>query len=162
MILVTVGSSGFNRVVRLADELRGEGRISSRLVVQGGRITYQPEHADDFFRFTSWERINELNRQAECVISHAGAGCILTALQYGTPFIAVPRLKELGEHNNNHQLEIAKKLESDGKILVANDKQELLACLKKIEGGWKPKAGSKASGLVSDIESYVERCCGAV
>jgi UDP-N-acetylglucosamine transferase subunit ALG13 len=156
MMLVTVGSSGFNRVVRLADELKGEGRIRGRLVVQGGRITYKPRHADEFFRFTSWERINELNREARCVISHAGAGCILTALQYGTPFIAVPRLKELGEHNNDHQMEIARTLEGAGKVLVANDKSELEKCLKLVYRGWKPVTEKTGSDLVSGIERFVE------
>jgi len=155
MILVTVGSSGFNRVVRLADELRGEGKIKDRLVVQAGRITYEPKHADECFRFTSWERINGLNKEARCVISHAGAGCILTALQYKTPFIAVPRLKELGEHNNDHQMEIASTLEGSGKILVANDKAGLNECLKRVYSGWKPETDKSGSGLVSDIERYV-------
>jgi UDP-N-acetylglucosamine transferase subunit ALG13 len=160
MMLVTVGSSGFNRVVRLADELRGEDKIKERLVVQGGRITYEPKHADEFFRFTSWERINELNRSAKCVISHAGAGCILTALQYGTPFIAVPRLKKYGEHNNDHQMEIARTLEDAGKVLVANDKDELTGCIKDVYSGWKPKKDSGVSRLVSEIESYVKRSGG--
>ena len=158
MILVTVGSSGFNRVVRLADELKGEGAIKDKIVVQGGRITYKPKHADDFFRFTSWERINRLNKEARCVISHAGAGCILTALQYKTPFIAVPRLKELGEHNNNHQLEIAATLEKSQKILVANNKQELKKCLKQIVAGWKPKSDESDSDLISEIEKYIGNC----
>jgi len=155
MILVTVGSSGFNRVVRLADELRGEGKIKDMLVVQAGRITYEPKYADECFRFTSWERINKLNKEARCVISHAGAGCILTALQYKTPFIAVPRLKRLGEHNNDHQLEIAGTLESNCKILLANDKASLNVCLKKVYGGWKPETDSSGSGLISEIEGYV-------
>ena len=154
MILVTVGSSGFNRVVRMVDELKGEGRFGDRLIVQGGRITYKPQNADEFFRFTSWERINQLNKEARCVISHAGAGCILTALQYGTPFIAVPRLKELGEHNNNHQLEIASRLEDEGKILVANSKEEVMQCLTRVKMGWEPSAGKSGSGLIAEIKKY--------
>ena len=155
MMLVTVGSSGFNRVVQLADELKGKGKIKDRLVIQGGRITYRPKHADEFFRFASWDRINELNMKAKCVISHAGAGCILTALQYGTPFIAVPRLSRLGEHNNDHQLEIAKTLHGQGKLLIANNRTELETCLKKVYDGWKPKVRKQGSGLISEIEKYV-------
>lgn len=156
MMLVTVGSSGFNRVVRMADELRGEGKIKERLVVQGGRITYEPKHADEFFRFTSWERINELNKAAKCVISHAGAGCILTALQYGTPFIAVPRLKKYGEHNNDHQLEMANTLNEKGKVLVAGNKKELAVCIRKVYGGWKPKSDGSESKIASKISDYVK------
>ena len=155
MILVSVGSSDFNRIIRIVDELKGDGRIKDDIVFQTGRATYKPKHAKRIFQFTSWDEINKLNKNAKCVIAHAGAGCILTALQYGTAFIAVPRLKDLGEHVNDHQKEIANTMEQAGRVLVANNKKEVMACIKKIEMGWKPKKAFHDSGLISHVEEYV-------
>ena len=158
MILVSVGSSddGFDRVIRIVDELKAKGRIKDKVIVQRGYGSYEPKNAEECFDFTSWETINELNKKSSCVISHAGAGSILTALQYGTPLIAVPRLKELGEHTNNHQVETARVLESQGKILVANNEKELLGCLEKVKAGWKPATSDGNRALVKDICKFLD------
>jgi len=144
MILVTVGSSadGFNRVIEQVDGLKGEHKINDNLVMQIGHGSYIPKNADRFFRFTSWKEINDLHKKVDCVISHAGAGSILTALAHGKPFIGVPRLKKLGEHTNNHQVDMARVLVNEGKMLMAGDKKGILDCISKVRGGWKPKSGS--------------------
>ena len=161
MILVTVGSpkEGFDRAVRLVDELKIEGKVRDRVVAQIGNGSYEPKKIEQVFRFKSWEEINRLNRNAEMIVSHAGAGTIMTALKYGRPMICMPRLKELGEHNDNHQLEVAATLKNEGKVLVANDKSELLECINKIKKGWKPKTaktGGRAAEEVSKFLSSVE------
>ncbi|RLI98051.1 MAG: beta-1,4-galactosyltransferase [Candidatus Aenigmatarchaeota archaeon] len=159
MILVSVGSSddGFDRVVRIVDELKGEGKIKDRVVAQTGYGSYKPKNVEECFGFTSWEEINRLNKEAGCVISHGGIGSILTSLQYSTPFIAVPRLKRLGEHTNDHQVDTVKVLESQGKVLVAMDKNSMLQCIQRVESGWKPKTTRSSSGVVKDIMRFLDR-----
>ena len=133
MIFVTVGSSanGFDRIIRIVDELKTEGKIKEEVVMQIGNGSYIPKSCK-FFRFNKIEDIEKLNKNARVVITHAGAGSIITALKYKTPVIIVPRLKDLGEHTDNHQLEIAKTLEKEGKVLVATEKNSLLKQLKRI------------------------------
>ena len=157
MILVTVGSSayGFDRVVRLVDELKIEGKIKDRVTAQIGKGKYKPKKIEKTFKFKSWKDINELNKKTEIVISHAGAGTIMTALKHSKPIICIPRLKELNEHTDNHQLEVASTLKKEKKILVAKDKSELLECIKKVKRGWKPHISGSKGNASKEVKKFL-------
>ncbi|NXO22300.1 ALG13 transferase, partial [Cisticola juncidis] len=66
------------------------------------------------FRFK--ESLAEELRSADLVISHAGAGSCLEALEKGKPLIVVINDKLM----DNHQLELAKQLHRDGYVLYCN------------------------------------------
>ncbi|NWS76291.1 ALG13 transferase, partial [Crotophaga sulcirostris] len=66
------------------------------------------------FRFK--DSLAEDLRGADLVISHAGAGSCLEALEEGKPLIVVTNEKLM----NNHQLELAKQLHRDGYVLCCN------------------------------------------
>lgn len=159
MILVTVGSSanGFDRIVKMIDELKKDGDIKDSVIIQIGKGAYIPKNVERFFRFTSWDEILYLNKKARIIISHAGAGTILTALRYSKPIICVPRLKDYGEHTDNHQLEVAKTLNKEDKILLARNKQELLDNIKKIKRGWKPRLTIKDSKTIKKIQDFIRK-----
>ncbi|WP_211241732.1 glycosyltransferase [Patulibacter minatonensis] len=53
-------------------------------------------------------------READVVVSHAGVGSALTALEAGRLPVLVPRLVRFGEHVDDHQNQIATELESRG------------------------------------------------
>src|SRR6185437_12924084 len=53
-------------------------------------------------------------READVVISHAGAGSALTALEMGQFPILVPRVASYGEHIDDHQRQVAHELERRG------------------------------------------------
>ena len=74
------------------------------------------------------------NQIAKCkvVVSHAGIGTILTALQHGKPIIVMPRLAEFGEHKNDHQLATVANLQGREGIHIAHDEQELETLLNEI------------------------------
>jgi UDP-N-acetylglucosamine transferase subunit ALG13 len=158
MILVTVGSSanGFDRIVRVVDELKGEGKIKDKVLAQTGNGSYKPKNIEKTFKFKSWNEINKINEKADMVISHAGAGTIMTALRYGKPIICVPRIKELGEHTDNHQLEIAGTLKKEGKILVAKNKDELVECVKKVKKGWKPRISASGGKASKEVTKFIK------
>ena len=157
MILVTVGSSayGFDRVVKAVDELKIEGKIKDKVIAQVGKGSYKPRKIERTFKFKSWKEINELNKKADMIISHAGAGTIMTALRYHKPLICMPRLKDLGEHTDNHQLEVASTLEKEKKILVAKNKDELLQCIKKVKRGWKPHAVRGGGKAAREVKKFL-------
>ncbi|VVB64353.1 UDP-N-acetylglucosamine--N-acetylmuramyl-(pentapeptide) pyrophosphoryl-undecaprenol N-acetylglucosamine transferase [uncultured archaeon] len=119
MILVIVGLMyGFNRLLIAVDDIAE--KMEEEIMMQIGESSYIPKNAK-YFRYTSEENINELYRQSRIVICHAGVGSIMNALEYGKPVIVVPRRKELGEHFDDHQLEIANELSRSGMIHIAND-----------------------------------------
>jgi UDP-N-acetylglucosamine transferase subunit ALG13 len=124
LIFVTVGThnQSFERLVKKADEIAG--KIGEKMIIQTGHTKYKPKNAESF-DFASREKMEQLNKEARIVISHGGAGSIIFALQFRKPLIVVPRLKKFDEHVNDHQLELAKELEREGRIIGVYDIEEL-------------------------------------
>jgi beta-1,4-N-acetylglucosaminyltransferase len=112
-------------------------KIDEKVIMQIGHTHYKPINSDYFVFVESSEEIEKLNRDARIVVSHAGVGSILTALNQKTPIIIVPRLKEFNEHIDDHQLEIANKLSDDQRIRVIykiDDLEDYLNLEIKFEG----------------------------
>jgi UDP-N-acetylglucosamine transferase subunit ALG13 len=121
MIFVTVGShtQGFERLVKKMDEIAS--LINEEVIIQIGSSKYKPKNAKYFDSINDFQKIQELNRKARVVVCHGGAGAIITALEQGTPVIAVPRLKRYNEHINDHQIELVDALVKIGKIIAVYD-----------------------------------------
>jgi UDP-N-acetylglucosamine transferase subunit ALG13 len=132
MIFVTLGThtQPFNRLLHKIDELIEKGIIKEKVIAQIGYATYRPRNYE-YFTFTSEEKILELNKKARLIITHAGVGSIITALQFRKPIIVVPRLKKFNEHVNDHQVQIAKAFEKEGKVLACYDINKLENVIKK-------------------------------
>lgn len=130
MIFVTVGNhnQGFDRLIKKMDEIAGI--TDEQVIMQIGYTTYKPVNAEYFSFLESFEEILRLNREARVVVSHAGAGSIVTALKEKTPVIVVPRLKKYNEHMNDHQLEIAKAMSENKNVIVIYDVENLEGSLK--------------------------------
>lgn len=153
MIFVTVGAGkiGFERLVKEMD--RVASKINEKVMMQIGITNYQPVNAE-YFRFLPRNEIEELYKNARVIVCHAGIGTILTALEYNKPTIVVPRLKEYGEHHDNHQLEIANELEKEGKIMAIYNINELENALRNV--GKNPvHIGSERMRLVSALRKYI-------
>lgn len=125
MIFVTVGShyQGFDRLIKKMDEIAG--RTDEKVIMQIGHTNYKPVNAEYFDFVDDFSKIEQLNWEARVVVSHAGAGSILTALKLGRPVIVVPRLKKYNEHMDDHQLEIAEAMSSIKGVISVNDVQEI-------------------------------------
>jgi UDP-N-acetylglucosamine transferase subunit ALG13 len=100
------------------------GQIDEEVVTQIGSTAYKPQAAR-WFTFTTQEEMESLCERARVVVSHGGAGSILTALRHHRPLIVVPRRRKFREVIDDHQLELATALSSAGVLLVANDISEL-------------------------------------
>lgn len=119
MIYVTVSgmSLPFWRLIKKMDEIAGQ--IDEEVLIQGG-ADYTPSHAK-YVKYLRREEAMNITKDARLVVSHAGAGTIINAIHFAIPIIIVPRLKRLKEHYSDHQLELAKKLESRKGIKVIYD-----------------------------------------
>ncbi|XP_029463841.1 putative bifunctional UDP-N-acetylglucosamine transferase and deubiquitinase ALG13 [Rhinatrema bivittatum] len=120
-VLVTVGTTSFDELIACVSEeasvrvLRSLGY--NELVLQIGKGSVEPEPSSSaaftvqVFRYKG--SLAEDMGRADLIISHAGAGSCLEALEKGKPLIVVINDKLMG----NHQLELAKQLHRDGHLL---------------------------------------------
>lgn len=127
MIFVTIGTMyGFPRLIKEIDEIAKN--INEEIIMQIGETIYEPKNAK-FFRFASREEMKKLYKNSRIVVSHAGVGSILSAIENKKPIIVVPRMKEYGEIIDDHQFEITKELEKEGTIVAIYDTNELRVIL---------------------------------
>jgi UDP-N-acetylglucosamine transferase subunit ALG13 len=124
MIFATCGSSpmGFERMMRALEVLP-----PSQLTVQHGPVAAPP--CATGYDFLPFGRVVELMRQADLVVSHAGVGSILCAIQAGHVPIVFPRLKRHNETVDDHQVELARALAQRGTVLVATTRDELCSAV---------------------------------
>ena len=104
MILVTLGTQdkSFKRLLKAVEKEKINGNIKEKVVVQAGYTKYKSDVMEIFDTIPK-DEFEEYMSKASLVITHGGVGSILTALDNNKKVIAVPRLKEYKEHNNNHQ-----------------------------------------------------------
>jgi UDP-N-acetylglucosamine transferase subunit ALG13 len=125
MIFVTVGTQlPFDRMVRTVDRW-ADGHSYGDVFAQIGPAKYHPK-CFPWSEFLDADECRRKIEQADLVVAHAGMGSILTALELGKPIVVMPRLAAFGEHRNDHQLATAKRLLTQGRIIVAFDECQLL------------------------------------
>jgi len=158
MIFVTVGThpQQFNRLIKAVDDLVKQKKIKERVIIQIGHSNYIPKHCK-WFRFTSGKEIEKLYRNASLVITHGGAGSILTALVNSKPIIAVPRLKKFGEHTNDHQVDLVRIMEKEGLLLAVYDISELETIINKVKSFKGKVSKVKELKLLREVESYLNK-----
>jgi UDP-N-acetylglucosamine--N-acetylmuramyl-(pentapeptide) pyrophosphoryl-undecaprenol N-acetylglucosamine transferase len=115
-VVVTLGTwtQPFRRLLEHLVPLVSEGAQilcqSGPTDVEGLRVTARP-----------WMPAGELHaalREADVVVTHAGVGAIIDALEAGKLPIVVPRSAEHGEFIDNHQMQLAARLEQLGLAIV--------------------------------------------
>ena len=126
-IFVMIGTAPFPRLVEKMDEIAG--RINERVIIQIGRTQYKPKNVEHFDFIEDFSKIQKLCQKARVVVTHSGAGSIMTALEQGTVVITVPRLRRYGEAYDNHQLELPEALSKKGYVKVVYDVEELESAL---------------------------------
>jgi len=127
MIFVTVGIEKFpfDRLVRTMEEAVKNLEITQPVFAQIGKSTVKP-NLFPWREFVGFEEIAENIKNANMVISHAGAGTTLLCLSLGKIPILMPRKASLGEHLDDHQMEFAQKMNAIGKALIAYTEEDLL------------------------------------
>jgi UDP-N-acetylglucosamine transferase subunit ALG13 len=126
MILVTVGTheQPFDRLVEAAAQLGGD----ERLVVQYGTCTV-PHGRGEWVDYMSFDELAEQARRARVVVSHAGVGSIVLARRFGHRPIIMPRRPHFGEHVDEHQMQLTRRLAKAGIVTVVEDAEQLAAAV---------------------------------
>ena len=116
MIVVTVGTheQPFDRLVEAAAELAGD----EPLVVQYG-TSRRTHGAGEWHDYLSFDELAEYARDARVFVCHAGVGSIVLARRFGHRPVVVPRRHHLGEHVDDHQLSLARRLGRAGVVTRA-------------------------------------------
>lgn len=124
MIFLTVGSQlPFDRLTIAVDTWAGEHKNYS-IFGQIGSSNYQPKNIQ-FCQSIVPDVYNQYFNEAELVISHAGTGGILSALELSKPLLIMPRSGSNMETRNDHQFSTIKYFADVANIFVAQDETEI-------------------------------------
>ncbi len=109
----------FDRLLEFVDDAVAAGLLPGPVTAQSGHSSYAPRH----YATVAWltpDQVETAARRARFVVCHSGSGIIGAALRNGRRPLVLPRLRCNGEHVDDHQLQIAQKLEEMG-LAVALD-----------------------------------------
>lgn len=129
MIFVSVGTQfPFDRLIHYMDEWaeRSEEEIYTQ-IAQG---RYLPKSMS-WRRFMATAEFNQAVQSASLLVSHAGMGNIITAVENQKSIIVMNRQYKLGEHRNNHQGQGLAWMSQLRGVYTASTQQELYQLLEK-------------------------------
>ena len=120
-VFATLGTfdAPFARMDELAALLARSGR---RVLFQYGNNA-EPKPAENLTA-VQWLPFDEMARrlrETPVVVAHAGVGILMSSLRQGRRPVVVPRRAEFGEHVDDHQLQIARKLAGRGLAVALLD-----------------------------------------
>lgn len=156
MILVTLGTQdkSFERLLKEVEKNIKNKTIKEEVVVQAGYTKYESKYMK-IFDYVSQNEMDSLVAKASFIISHAGVGSILTALSNEKKIIVAPRLSKYGEHNNDHQVEIAKEFEKMGHIIYLRKMSDLETTIKNIKK-FEPKLLDHNNKVLELVEEFID------
>ena len=157
MIFVTLGTQD-KSFVRLLEAIQKQidlGNIKQKVVVQVGYTKFQSDNME-IFDLVSMEDFNKYMDECDLLITHGGVGCILDGLKRNKKIIATARLKEYGEHTNDHQLQIIETFENNGYVLKLEDFDKLDEVLEKAKKFKPNKFISNNERFVNEIKNYID------
>ena len=157
MIFVSVGTheAPFDRMLRAVFDLG----LDEEIVVQYGPSNVRAHTAKmqvDYFAFD--ELVRHL-RQARAVVMHAGVGSVMISLANGKRPIVMARRQEFGEHVDDHQVELARRMDESGLATFVDDAETLAAAL--ADSVHAPGTMSGAPWLGDDLGRYLADQLGA-
>lgn len=155
MIFVTVGTQlPFERLVRSVDAWAG-AHPSAEVFAQIGKSGTAPLHMK-WTRHLDPHAFRARFEAAGLVVSHAGIGNVLLALELEKPLIVMPRRLDLREHRNDHQMATAEWLRERAGVRVARDAPALIDCLER--GDWTVPRGRPSANLarlLATVEEFI-------
>jgi UDP-N-acetylglucosamine transferase subunit ALG13 len=111
----------------------------------------------EWTRFTSPVVFREKCQTADLLVSHAGIGNILLAIELRKPIIVMPRRSHLGEHRNDHQMATVQRLKEKVGITVIYDAADLDEAIEGARTAGARLAGSTEASaeLLETIRNFI-------
>jgi UDP-N-acetylglucosamine transferase subunit ALG13 len=158
-ILVTVGTAlqPFDRLLQYTDEAMTALSSPVTGVCQHGCSSVRPRGLTNQETISRAEFDKEM-AQSDVIICHAGVGTLWSALREGHRPLVIPRFGTLGEHVNDHQLEIVEALHAEGRIEYIKNAGQLREALLRHERG-EVKRGARHS---ADDPSRLAKVAAAI
>ena len=157
MILASVGTQlPFDRLIRAVDAWAID-RGRSDVIAQIGPSSYVPSGIEHF-TFMEHDPFFALQSRCSLMVSHAGMGSIITALELGKPIIILARDHTRNEHRNGHQLDTLRQFSNYPGIYAARDETEVAALLDKSETLCAAPTidGSAPREFVENLAQYIQ------
>lgn len=158
-VLITIGSmveKKFTRLFHIIDELCKEQILDGhKVLAQVGFDNYESSYYKTFDLIPD-EEFKQIIEESDLVISHAGTGTVTSCLKKGKKVIVFPRLATFDEHYDNHQLELAELFSKGNYVLCANDKDELVKCIKNLNEFNPTKFYSNNDKINNIIIDFIE------
>jgi len=156
LLFATVGATlPFDRLIEAVAELKRAGDIPERVIAQVGVGGARPADLE-CVETMSFDEIQAILSRADLVVCHGGTGSMITALRERCRTVVMPRLFELGEHYDNHQLEISESFEQRGLVAVARTSAELRGALEAVRNTDPAGATTDPQALMDWLRSTLE------
>jgi UDP-N-acetylglucosamine transferase subunit ALG13 len=155
MIFVSVGTheAPFDRLLRAVDALQ----LDEELIVQYGPSDVRCQGAVNS-EYMPFDEVVDHVRNARAVVMHAGVGSVTIVLAQGKRPIVMARRQEFGEHVDDHQIELSRRLEANGLVTVVESPEQLSAALER--AAEPPGRMSGIPWLGSDLREYLAEHIG--
>jgi len=159
LILATVGNTvqGFDRLMRAVEEMGSSVLKGEDVFVQFGNSRIVPSNCRAV-ALVSRDEFDRLIREASLVITHGGAGSIGKCLHAGKKPVVIPRRKAFGEHVNDHQLELVRELDGQGRIFAVYDIARLPDAVREARGRGATQPTTSSDSRVSAlVKEFLDR-----
>jgi UDP-N-acetylglucosamine transferase subunit ALG13 len=154
-ITVTVGTDHhpFDRLIYwINDWLRRHPELLDSFFVQSGAASVVPDCAGS--RFLEIDELNARLDSADVIVCHGGPGSIAEAWERSQLPIVVPRLPELGEIVDDHQVDFCRRVAKLGRIRLAQSAAEFAGLLDEAA---RDHTGFHAAMPKADVDAAVAR-----
>lgn len=146
----------FNRLIEALNQLVENGRYKPEEIVMQSSI-YEIEPKFTHYELIPASQFDELIDKAELVITHSGVNSIISCMKRTKPLVIVPRLKQYGEHVDNHQVEIAQLMKQKFGVIVVEDMKYLEEAITEAKNHVYKQWVSHNAELVSAIKDIVDK-----
>lgn len=152
MIFVSLGTQD-KPFKRLLDYIENSN-IDDEIIVQSGFTDYDSKKFK-LVQYLNKDEFDNMIDKADYVICHAGVGTIITSISKGKKVLAVPRLYKYGEHQNDHQLQIADAYTKKGYILEMLENDDFNEKVKELKEFIPNKFVSNNKAFIEKLKNYI-------
>lgn len=129
----------FDRLLKLADDGVAQGLLPRPASAQSGTSAFRPDHLSASATLTP-AQMETAVAQSKIVICHGGAGLIALALRHGHIPLVLPREAARGEHVDDHQTDMTRKL-AERHLAISLDQHSLRDAVALALEGPRPVRG---------------------